>query len=285
MHAQSIRRRIIECFELATQPHFTDEERKELLHFVVVGGGPTGVEFSAELYDFLQQDLYRFFPLESRLFHLTLLEPGDLLTFFSEQLRNFAKARISRRGQMTWLRTSATSVAPDHVQLANGNVLRARTVVWTAGVGPQPLVDSLDWPKSAKGRLLVDEHLRVLDPRARGSVFALGDCAELQHAPLPATAQVAERQGRYLAKYLNALADEPVAKQPAFAFKSSGMLAYVGEYQAVSELPRAKVKGWMSWLLWRSAYLTRLGAWRLRLQVPIDWFKTFVMGRDISRFS
>lgn len=94
---------------------------------------------------------------------------------------------------------------------------------------------------------------------------------------------MAERKGRYLANALNEVAAKGFASKP-FEFKSMGMLAYIGGYQALSDLPDFKLKGLTSWLLWRSAYLTRLGSWRLRMQVPLDWLKTLLFGRDTSRF-
>jgi NADH:ubiquinone reductase (non-electrogenic) len=140
---------------------------------------------------------------------------------------------------------------------------------------------SLDLPKNKQQQLLVDDHLRLIgDPT--GSVFALGDCSYIEDKPLPPTAQVAERQGRYLAKSLSQFPVMTYA--PPMQFESLGMLAYVGDYQAVTDLPQFKFGGFHSWLLWRSAYATRLGSWRLRLQVPFDWFKTFFYGRDVSRF-
>lgn len=161
-------------------------------------------------------------------------------------------------------------------------------------------------------------------PFAAGRVFALGDCAHILGAPLPATAQVAERQGKYLALMLPALAragmlqstpsstapgdstpaprvddslvDEAQARAveslptldglnvAPFSFASKGMLAYIGDYHALAIIGQTRIKGVASWVLWRSAYLTRLGSWRARLQVPFDWLKAMLLGRDISRF-
>ena len=120
----------------------------------------------------------------------------------------------------------------------------------------------------------------------KGNVFAIGDCSYIESDPLPSTAQVAEREGRYLAKALELYAENRASEVKPFSWKSLGMLAYIGEYNALADLPfkGGKLTGFKTWFLWRSAYLTRLGNWRLRMQVPFDWSRTFIFGRDISRF-
>ena len=118
---------------------------------------------------------------------------------------------------------------------------------------------------------------------ADSNVYALGDCAHIEDNPLACTAQVAERQGRYLAKQLAKELKQDADLKP-FSWRSAGMLAYVGDYQALAEFETSKFRGFMTWILWRSAYLTMLGSFRLRLQVPFDWMRAFVFGRDTSKF-
>ena len=164
--------------------------------------------------------------------------------------------------------------------LQNGDVLPCGLVVWSTGLAPRPFTSQLAVKKSARGHILVDGHLQLVD---NDSAYALGDCCEIVGNPLPSTAQVAERQGRYLANLLNS-----DSETKPFLFQSQGMLAYVGDYRALANLHTSpgdlNISGITSWLLWRSAYLTRLGSWRLRFQVPFDWLKTILFGRDISRF-
>ena len=119
----------------------------------------------------------------------------------------------------------------------------------------------------------------------RSNIFAIGDCAEIQGMPLPATAQVAQSQAVYLSNLFSKMkrTDEKFKPHP-FKFQSKGLMAYLGQYEGLLETDHAKWSGWKSWFTWRSAYLTKLGSWRLRMQVPIDWLKTFIVGRDVSRF-
>ncbi|CAC5413439.1 ndh1 [Mytilus coruscus] len=174
---------------------------------------------------------------------------------------------------------SFSEVKKDCVILSNGETIPCGMVVWSGGIAPRQFVSDLDLKKNKQGQILTDKYLHVLGDDSK-SVFAIGDCADIQDMPLPCTAQVAEREGRYLAKMLNHGKEftEP------FEFQSMGMLAYIGKYQALTDVKQIKMQGFTSWIVWRSAYLTRLGSWRLRMQVPIDWLKTLMYGRDISRF-
>ena len=101
------------------------------------------------------------------------------------------------------------------------------------------------------------------------------------YGSLPATAAVAEREGRYVAQHMSS-----ASHTAPFSFKSLGMMAYLGGFSALAEVKpiKGRFKGFVAWILWRSAYLTMLGNWRSRFQVPLDWFKTFCFGRDTSRF-
>nr|CAB3265337.1 probable NADH dehydrogenase [Phallusia mammillata] len=277
--ARNIRDRIISNFELATQPESSENDKDRLLHVVIVGGGPTGVEFGAELYDFLTEDVSRHFPVLQHKVKVTLIEGNKILGSFDKRLREYAEKKITKRKQFEILQAFVAEVNEENVILSDGTVIPCGLVVWSTGLSPRTFTKQLPFEKDKFGHIITDNKLRV-QGISDESIFALGDCADIDVMPLPATAQVAERQGRWLAKYLNGQTEKE------FEFSNMGMLAYVGGYTALSDFkPKAlKFTGFHSWLLWRSAYLTRLGNWKLRLQVPVDWTKTFIFGRDISRF-
>ncbi|CAK4111107.1 unnamed protein product [Aphanomyces euteiches] len=307
-HARAIRRRIVENFELATQPGVPEDVQRQLLHFVVVGGGPTGVEFCAELYDFVVEDLTRFYPQVSNLLRVSLVDAGEILSTFDATLRDQAMRNIKKRDSMNIIKNNCKEVLADAVVLQSGEKIPCGLVVWTAGVGPNELTKSLPWAKSKRGNILTNQFcqrltfvLQVLGlPSSEkdakpflglqnsSSVFAIGDCAEIENYPLPATAQKAQGQALYL---LDLLLKRPI--EP-YRFDSKGLMAYIGSYEGLFQAkdvhignkstPLAKFGGWQAWFVWRSAYLTKLGSWRLRLQVPIDWIKAMVVGRDVSRF-
>ncbi|KAK3086417.1 hypothetical protein FSP39_018177 [Pinctada imbricata] len=274
--ARKIRNRILTNIELSTQPKIDAEEGKRLLHFVIVGGGPTGVEFGAELYDFVKEDVARLYKQKHLDVNVTLIESNQILSSFDERLRKYAEKKIKQRDRFKLIQSAVTEVTEKGVRLKDGEFLPCGMVVWSTGVAPRPFIRKLDVPKNKQGQILTDNHLHVIGDTT-GSVFALGDCADIEKLPLPCTAQVAEREGKYLAKKLNGKTDNE------FKYINMGMMTYIGRYQALTEVTKVKMQGVPSWLLWRSAYLTRLGSWRLRMQVPLDWTKTLLYGRDTSR--
>ncbi|KAL8619151.1 hypothetical protein ACOMHN_019423 [Nucella lapillus] len=278
--ARKIRNRILFNFELALQPGIEPAEVDRLLHVVIVGGGPTGVEFGAELYDFVEQDVARLYKQQQGQVRVTLVESNLILSSFDDRLRAYAEKKITQRKRFTLKQSAVTEVTPTSVKLQGGGVVPCGLVVWSTGLAPHHFTRTLSVEKNTRGQIVTDSHLRVKSDDG-GSAFAIGDCADIEGYPLPCTAQVAERQGRFLAGFLN---KDCRADVDPFRFKSMGMLAYIGRYEALTDTPRARLHGFHSWLLWRSAYLTRLGSWRLRMQVPVDWSKTLLFGRDVSRF-
>ena len=278
--ARAIRQRIIECFERASMPLTNEDERRRLLHFVVVGGGPTGVEFAAELHDFLVQDLRHWFPEQSQEVRITLLEASNtLLNTFDAKLSAYTVKRF-RRDRID-VRTGAlvTRVEDKRILLSDGSSIDYGLVVWSTGIGATPLIQQLPFAKDRAQRLTTDNFFSIDDKR---TVFAIGDCATRAGDALPATAQVAMQEGVYLARVLNDLAR---GREPrAFKYKHMGMLAYVGDNRALADLPKFKGRGFTTWLFWRSAYLTKLVSFKNKTLVLFDWFKTLCFGRDISRF-
>lgn len=278
--AREIRQRIIDCFEEAANPATSDEGRQRLLHFVVVGGGPTGVEFAAELNDFLVDDLRRSYRSLIPFVRITLLEGSrQILGTFDSTLQDYAE-RMFRR-QRIQIRTDSlvTRVEKRTIILQDGSTIPFGFAVWTTGIGPTPFTQAVALPKDKAGRILTNEYFDVLE---HPGVYALGDCAAIEGKNYPATAQVAQQEGKYLARAFNRRArQQPV--EP-FRYKHYGMLAYIGNERALADLATVKGKGFSTWLFWRSAYLTRLVSFKNKVLVLFDWFKTLAFGRDISRF-
>lgn len=278
--ARAIRQRIIENFERASTPLIPEEERKRLLHFIVVGGGPTGVEFAAELHDFMEEDLQDAFPNLISEARITIVEASKaLLNTFDQKLSEYTMKRFARAKIEVRIGTLVKEVLPHGVRLSDGTELSSGIVVWSTGIGPTPLLQSLTSAKDRGGRLITDEFFAV-DPARR--VFAIGDCATRAGDELPATAQVAQQEGEYLGKYLNRVAR---GKEPKnFRYRNMGMLAYIGGKRALADTKRVKGHGFTTWIFWRSVYLTKLVSLKNKILVLFDWFKTALFGRDISRF-
>jgi NADH:ubiquinone reductase (non-electrogenic) len=271
----------VKNFEEASIPDISPEERNRLLKFVVVGGGPTGVEFAAEVADFLREDLRRYYPdLPHHEVQITLLEAGHtILTSFNRVLVEKAMKSLKKQGVELLTDNPVAEVREKDVVLRDGTVMPCGIVVWSTGVGPRPIIRKLTWPKTRQGRLHVDEYLKVKD---LDDVWAMGDCAEIEGHPLPATAQVAEQQGRYLAKSFNG--DLQNVERKPFAFRFLGMMTYIGNYSTLMDTKMISGTGFIEWFAWRSVYLTRLGSLRNKFQVPYNWLRTLIWGRDVSNF-
>lgn len=281
--ARRIRQAIIDTLEKASSPNIEKDEMARLLHFVIVGGGPTGVEFAAELADFLENELTAAFPKLVGGVRITLVEAGrHILSSFDQEVAEYATRLFNRRRVSVLTSTRVREVMKDRLILDDGSVIAFGVLVWSTGNGPTELVQSLPFRKDRWGRILVDSYFRVIDTH---HVFALGDCATTEKQTFPATAQVAMQEGKYLAGVLNHLGKgRPIESMAPFRYKHLGMLAYIGKHEAVADLPQTKSMGFSTWLFWRSAYLTRLVSLKNKVLVLFDWTKTIVFGRDISRF-
>ncbi|EME28347.1 NADH dehydrogenase isoform 1 [Galdieria sulphuraria] len=310
--ARGLRRAIVERFELASFPDISKEEKCRLLSFVVVGGGPTGCEFAAELHDFLVQDLKKYYPKLFGDVQVLLLQSGDsILTQFDRTLQEKALENFRQSNIQVITKARVTEVTSTHIRLVDGKEIPYGLAVWAAGNGTQPLtrllLSKIPEQKEARGRLLVDSWLRV---KGALNVFAVGDCAAMEPVPLPATAQVAGQQGAYLARLFNRdyclscpvpeseeKSTAPLAKwRPGgspevakpFQFLSLGILAYIGRERAMAQietgLEKIKMAGVLTYLLWQSVYITKQVSFRNRVLVLFDWFKTRVFGRDMSQF-
>lgn len=135
--ARKIRNQILKNFELAVQPGISEEEKRRLLHFVIVGGGPTGVEFGAELYDFVRQDVNRLYSHEKANVRVTLIEAQHILPSFDKKLRNYAEKKMKQREQFKLLQSSVTEVQQDGVTLKGGDKIHCGLVVWSTGLAPR----------------------------------------------------------------------------------------------------------------------------------------------------
>ncbi|KAK9284453.1 hypothetical protein L1049_023626 [Liquidambar formosana] len=182
--AQKIRDSVIDCFEKAVLPSLSEEERKTNLHFVIVGGGPTGVEFAAELHDFVQEDLVKLYPMTQDIVKITVIQSGDhILNTFDERISSFAEQKFQRDGIEVQTGCRVVSVSDKEITMkvkSKGEICSVPygMVVWSTGIGTRPVLrDFMDQIGQTKRRVLTtDEWLRV---KGCENVYALGDCATI----------------------------------------------------------------------------------------------------------
>jgi NADH dehydrogenase len=286
LDAIRIRNHVIDMFERADRE--TDSEtRRELLTFVIAGGGFAGVELAGALNDFSRGILADYPNLSPADVRIVLVHSrGHILPELSESLGRYAQESMELRGVTFRLNCRLNDCRLGAVVLSDGEV-RARTLVWTAGTAPNPLLRGLGIEIDKRGAVVVDSTMSV---PGHPELWAVGDCAALKDGktgdPCPPTAQFALREARTLARNIRA-AHEGRTLQP-FHFDSLGALCVVGHHTACAELtvPFARQKsirfrGLLAWLLWRGIYLGKLPGLERKIRVLTDWVIELFFPRDI----
>lgn len=267
--AVALRNHVIGALEeAAVEPHA--DARRELLTFVVAGGGFSGVEVAAELNDFVREAALSYPSIDRGELRVVLVHSQDrILPEVSLELATFAQGILRRRGVELRLGVRLEAATAEAAILAGGEVIPTRTLVSTVPASPHPLIEALPLPKTKSGRLVVDRHLAV---EGRDDVWAFGDCAvvpEDSGGYAPPTAQHAIRQARTAATNIVAMIR---GGTPApYTFKGLGKMGALGRHCAVAEMFGLKFSGFFAWWLWRTIYLMKLPGWGRRLKVASSW--------------
>ncbi|OQO13544.1 hypothetical protein B0A48_01773 [Cryoendolithus antarcticus] len=278
--AAAIRARIFDQFEAASLPNVSVEECKGLLHFVIVGGGPTGVELAAELYDLLKDDLISMYPEVAKYATVAIhdVAPG-ILSPFDEKLKEHAMASFKHREVAIKTGSHIEKVGRSSMHTKEDGEIPCGMVVWATGNKHCALVDSLELSK-AEGlpRLLTDDCLRPLDTHGSpiGHVFAIGDAADVKDGSLPTTAEVATQKGEHVAKMLN------TDQRLPFQYKQQAMIAYIGDQDGVIA-GREDWTGASAWFAWRRKNLQWARGWRTKVILVMTWCLNAVYGKEVAR--
>jgi len=279
--AEAIRNNVLQAFEQAEAEEDPSRHR-ELLTFVLVGAGPTGVEMASALAylvrNTLRSEYRRIDPTSAR---IVLADAGKrVLATFSEGLSTAAAKRLESLGVEIRLGHAVERVDEDGVLIA-GERINSKTVIWTAGVAPSPAGKWLAAETDHAGRVRVQSDLSIpLHPE----IFVAGDTASLDQdgKPLPGVAQVAMQQGRYVGKLIRQrlLGKSP---PPPFRYFDKGNMAVVGKGFAILQSGRLELSGFVAWLGWALIHLLYLGKQSLRMSVLLQWMWTFLTGSRGSR--
>jgi NADH:ubiquinone reductase (H+-translocating) len=272
--ATYLRRRILLAFERAeTEPDAA--ERRRLLNFVVVGGGPTGVEMAGAIAELAKRALASDFrSIDPRSARILLLEAGPrLLPSFDPALSEKARRSLEQLGVDVRLGSGVTDC--DSVSVSVGRErIETRTIIWAAGVQASPAAEWLGAESDRAGRVKVQSDLSV---PGHPNIFVIGDAACAIGAdgePLPGVAPVAKQQGQYVARLLIARAEGKTL--PPFRYRDYGALATIGRKRAVAQMGAFKLSGFVAWLLWSVAHIYFLIGFRNRLAVALHWLWNYV---------
>ena len=267
--AIAIRNHVLRMFELGVQEPDPDR-RRAMLTFLVVGGGPTGVESAGALSELIRLVLTKDFPrLDMKEVRVVLLEATDrVLGDMPERLREATAEILWRKHVELRFGAEVTHFDGAQVRLRSGEIIPARTLVWAAGVRAAPLADRLGLPQASQGRIAVRPTLQV---PGYDSVFAIGDaaCPEATGGRLPMMAPVALQQAVLPAR--NVLRMERGRSLETFRYRDPGSLATIGRNAAVARIGRWQFQGFVAWVAWLTVHLIKLIGFRNRLVVLINW--------------
>jgi NADH dehydrogenase len=310
--ATALRNQVLNCLDIAES--LEDQSlREEYLGFVFVGAGYAGVEGLAELQDFATQAIGLYPRCRADGMRWALVEARErIIQEVPASLSEFAGRELRRRGIEVRTETTLREVTARGATLSDGEAIPARTVVWTAGVKPSPVVGKLGFPLDREGRLVVDETLRVAghppgtappqevlpgaaDPLPRataveagrpgGQVWAIGDCAAVPDAsrpgqPCPPTAQHAIREGRLVAR--NVAATLVGGRVRPFRYRTKGVVVELGHNKAVAITLGIRWRGFPAWFIARTYHLLLMPGLGRRLRLLADWNVALLFGRDAS---
>ncbi|HEX3241037.1 MAG TPA: NAD(P)/FAD-dependent oxidoreductase [Solirubrobacterales bacterium] len=275
-----LRNHVVETLEEANA---TDDpaRREELLTYVFVGGGYAGLEALAELQDFAADAMDRYPRARLHGMRWVLVEAADrVLPEIDLQLAEYALRELRGRGIDIRLSTTLDEVGADFARLSGGETLPTRTVVWTAGVAPQPILRELSLPLDERGRVPVDQFLRV---EGLDSVWAIGDCAaapDPRGGTCPPTAQHAVRQGPVAAR--NIAAELGIGSPAPFEYVSEASFVNLGRYKAVGRIGERTFRGFPAWWLARSYHMSQIPGNARKARAVLDWTASLPFKRDIS---
>lgn len=266
--------------------HLDDKSvREKMLHFVVVGGGPTGIEIAAELEELVRETFSHYYPKEVvEDVSIVLIQKGaELVPQFNPKTRQKSLKVLQKKGIEIILSSSVQEVASSYVITENKTKIYTETVIWVAGIKPVQIKFDKEITQSSDGRLVVNKYLQL---EKHPEIFVIGDAASFKqrdNSILPALAQVAEKESSITARNIYNLVNNK--KPEEFFYHSSGFLMSIGQWMAVGEIANFTFSGRLAWWFWRTVYLSKLISFRKKMRVAVDWTMNLFSPRNISQLS
>lgn len=295
--AMAIRKRLLDLLEWASLPTVSRERASELLHIAIVGGGPTGVELTAELSDMANHELRDIYPDVSKLIKISVYDVApNILGNYDKSLHEYATQQLEKRNINVSPNTRIEQVDENALHIKDKGRVPYGMLLWATGNKNVALIDEIrdhiSLPSKGLQRIQTDSHLRVYksqNDQLHDSVYALGDAADIPDHPLPTTAEVAVQKAKYLVEQLNNLGDhmaEPFSRP--FAYSNKAMVSYIGSQDGVITGQDGKDgagawTGRSAWLAWRRGTLYWNRSWRSRILICITWVFNSWFGKEIAK--
>lgn len=279
--AERLKNHLVHIFDEANKEQNL-ERQKDILRIVVIGGGATGVELSAEIHEFLNEVNKEYSNIPDDAVEFYLIEAGErLLPVFHPKFSEKAFKILKNKGFKIIFKDPCDKVTPEGIVCVSNSSIKSKTVIWTSGVSPSQIVVTPEIERQ-KGRIVVGETLSI---KEFPEVFVLGDLAAVadeKFGMLPTSAQVAVEQGNFVGKNIGKLiSNKPLEK---FKYFHKGDLVSLGKWKAFAQIGNSFIRfaGPLAWLIWRFNYLTKMpGGWK-KIRLFFDWLFYLVGKRDIS---
>ncbi len=281
--AMQVRNHVL-CQYEAAEFETDERKRKKLLTFVVVGGGPTGVELAGSLAElakrYIADDFRNVDPRKSR---IVLIEAAErILGTFDEELSRDARRSLEEMGVEVWVKHPVTSINEKFLE-AGGQILQPGSVFWTAGVTATPAVSWLGVEPARGNRVPVDNHCRV---KGFDDVWAIGDVTWFENSDgtaLPGVATVAIQQGQYVGAELHGIIENSTRRAHPFQYSDPGSMATIGRKRAVVQRGDLKISGFFAWFAWLFVHLIKIMTFRNKVLVFIQWVWAYVTYQRSAR--
>ena len=279
--ALQIRERLLRAFEKAENEK-NIEKRAKYLNFVVVGGGPTGVEMAGSIAEIAFKNMKEEFRnFKSSDANVYLIEATEkILPMYSDRLSGKAKKYLEDFGVEVRTNEKVVKIENDLVK-TDKEEIHTDNVVWAAGNEASPIIEKLNTKTDNEGRAIVDPDCSLKDD---GNVFVIGDAAnykDKKNNTLPGIAPVAIQQGKYLAKVIKSKTIKKDRKP--FKYNDKGMMATVGRYKAIGKIGNIEVSGFLAWLFWSAIHILYLIGYRSKILVVIEWIFSYLFNKKGTR--
>ncbi|KAL8728923.1 MAG: hypothetical protein Q9166_005090 [cf. Caloplaca sp. 2 TL-2023] len=291
--AMAVRKLLFDLLEKASLPNCPVERKKQLLHVAIVGGGPTGVEITAELDDLAHKELRDLYPEVAEYMRISIYDVAPhILGAYDQKLHEYAHSALLKRNIAIETNSRIEKVDKDALYIKDKGRVPYGMLMWVTGNKAVPLVEKLHVRKTDKGlvRILTDTHLRVYKSKSSDeiydNVFALGDAADIDGESLPTTAEVAVQKAKYLVNFFNSRSStaSPTPFVP-FTYMEKQLVSYIGSRDGIIA-GRGDREGWTgrsAWLAWRSGSVMWTRSWRNRIVILLTWVVNVIFGKEIAK--
>jgi NADH:ubiquinone reductase (non-electrogenic) len=293
--AMKVRKKLFDLLEMASLPHVSEERARALLHIAIVGGGPTGIELTAELDDLCKNELKDLYPEVVQYVSISIYDVAPhILSAYDAKLHEYATSQLLKRNIDVAPNTRIEKVDHDALYIKDKGRVPTGMLIWATGNKNVPLVEKLEVKMPEKGlkRILTDNHCRAFKPgdsrELQDGVYAIGDAADIEGASLPTTAEVACQKSKYLVENLNLISGpraNAMFKAP-FEYQQKRLVSYIGQHDGVIAGQGPNDPGWTgksAWLSWRSGSILWHRNWRSRVAIIITWILNAVFGKEIAK--